>query len=111
MDVRNQTVGDVVVITLEGELDGKSAPVTQQQILPLISEEGKILLDMSGVGYMSSAGLRMLLLFYRQALSKDSKIALVGLSEEIQDTMSATGFLDFFVVSDTVDSGVEVLRQ
>jgi anti-sigma B factor antagonist len=65
---------------------------------------------MQEVAYMSSAGLRMMLLLYRHALGKDSRIALVGLSEEIRDTMSATGFLDFFVVSDTVDSGLALLR-
>ena len=109
MEINNRTMNDVLVVEVAGELDGKTAPAVQQQILPLIPDNGKILLDMSGVGYMSSAGLRMMLLLYRQALSKDSRIALVGLSEEIQDTMAATGFLDFFVVSESVDSGIEVL--
>jgi anti-sigma B factor antagonist len=111
MEIDSRTIDDATVVTVKGELDGKTAPQAQGEIVPLIPEGGKVVLDMAQVGYMSSAGLRMMLLLYRHALSKDSRIALVGLSEEIRDTMSATGFLDFFVVSDTVESGVALLQE
>lgn len=111
MEISSRSADDATVVILQGELDGKTAPAAQQQIVPLIPAQGKIVLDMHQVGYMSSAGLRMMLLLYRQALAKDTKIALAGLSEEIRDTMSATGFLDFFVVSDTVDEGLSLLRE
>jgi anti-sigma B factor antagonist len=111
MEISSRSADDAAVVTLQGELDGKTAPAAQQQIVPLIPTQGKIVLDMQQVGYMSSAGLRMMLLLYRQALARDTKIALAGLSEEIRDTMSATGFLDFFVVSDTVDEGLALLRE
>jgi anti-sigma B factor antagonist len=35
---------------------------------------------------------------------------LVGLSEDIKDTMSVTGFLKFFVTSDTLDSALAALQ-
>ncbi len=111
MEIQSTTIDETIVVTVQGELDGKTAPQAQQEIVPLIPEGGHVVLDMHGVGYMSSAGLRMMLLLYRQALGKNTKIALVGLSEDIRDTMSATGFLDFFVVSDTVESGVSLLRE
>jgi anti-sigma B factor antagonist len=111
MEIRSQIADDATVVVLEGELDGKTAPAAQQQIVALIPDGGRIVLDMHQVGYMSSAGLRMMLLLYRQALAKGTKIALAGLSEDIRDTMSATGFLDFFVVSDTVDGGLALLRE
>jgi anti-sigma B factor antagonist len=110
MDINVRTIEQVTVVEISGELDGKTAPSAQERIVPLIGEEAKILLDMSQVSYMSSAGLRMMLLLYRQAAGKDSQIALVGLSEEIQDTMSATGFLDYFTTGDTVEAGLEALR-
>jgi anti-sigma B factor antagonist len=111
MEISSRSADDATVVILQGELDGKTAPAAQQQIVPLIPAQGRIVLDMHQVGYMSSAGLRMMLLLYRQALAKDTRIALAGLSEEIRDTMSATGFLDFFVVSDNVDEGLTLLRE
>lgn len=90
-------------------MDGKTASQVQQEVLPLIPEGGKMLVDLTQVPYMSSAGLRTLLLIYRQAQGKGSKIALSGLSEDISDTMEATGFLDYFVVTNDVASGLEAL--
>ena len=68
-------------------------------------------MDMTQVQYMSSAGLRMLLSMYRQTQGKEGKLVLVGLSEELQDTMSVTGFLDFFTISETVDAGLTALKS
>ena len=55
--------------------------------------------DVTGVPYMSSAGFRLLLLIYRQVSLRGGKVAIVGLSEEIRDTMAVTGFLDFFTIA------------
>jgi anti-sigma B factor antagonist len=59
---------------------------------------------------MSSAGLRALLSTYRQVTSQQVALVLVGLSEEIKDTMTATGFLNFFTVHDTVEIGLTALK-
>jgi len=59
---------------------------------------------------MSSAGLRMMLLIYRHATASNGKVALVGLSEQISDTMSATGFLTFFVVCSTIEQAREAIK-
>ena len=111
MNVTSTTTDGVTVVTLVGELDGKTAGATQERVLPLIPSDGRLLLDMTGVPYMSSAGLRMLLLLYRQAQGKRSRVALVGLSDEIRDTMSATGFLDYFVTAGNLNEGVVALQS
>jgi anti-sigma B factor antagonist len=100
----------VTVVELVGDIDGSTASGVQSQVLPLAQAGGKMLLDMTQVPYMSSAGLRMLLSVYRQITAKDGQVVLVGLSEEIQDTMSITGFLDFFTARETLDAGLEALK-
>ncbi len=93
-----------------GDIDSGTAPAAQQQVLALVQPECKILLDMSQVGFMSSAGLRMLLFIYRQIMSTGGRIVVVGLSEDIKDTMSLTGFLDFFKLYDTQEAGLAALQ-
>ena len=110
MEVNVKTVDQVTVVEIIGDIDGKTAPQVQEQVLPLVQPEGKILLDMSQVGYMSSAGLRLLLSTHRQVTSNKASIGLAGVTEEIQDTMSATGFLRFFTLYDTVDAGLAALK-
>ncbi len=101
----------MTVVAVAGEIDGGSAPGLQAQILPLLQQDGSLILDLTGVTYMSSAGLRVLLLLYRQAVSRNGRVALAGVAETIQDTMAVTGFLKFFAVADTVDQALTTLRQ
>ncbi len=99
----------VVYVHVVGDIDGSSAPEVQSKVLPLAAPSSKMILDLTQVAYMSSAGLRMLLSVYRQMSNQNGKVVLVGLSEEIKDTMSITGFLDFFQASDTLDGAYEIL--
>jgi anti-sigma B factor antagonist len=96
MDATVNRVDGATVVALSGDIDGSSAPIAQAKILEQIVPGEGLIVDMTGVQYMSSAGLRMLLSAHRGAAAKNAKVILVGLSENLQDTMAATGFLDFF---------------
>lgn len=109
LDINVATVKHARVVTMVGEVDGGTAPEAQEQILALVEPDSKVILDMSGVTYMSSAGLRMLLLAYRAIGGEGGRIALVGLSTDLRDTMSMTGFLDYFECCDTLEAGLSTL--
>jgi anti-sigma B factor antagonist len=109
MKVDVKIVDSVTIVELEGAIDGNTAPVAQEQILPLVRGSCRLLVDMRNVEYMSSSGLRMMLLLYRQVAGVGGRIVLAGLSEEIRDTMSLTGFLDFFATADSVEAGLAAL--
>ncbi len=111
MNIEVKDLDGATLVALNGDVDGSSAPQAQARILPLIGPGCRILLDMSGVSYMSSAGLRMLLSTYRQLAAKDGRMVLAGLSDDIADTMSVTGFLKFFTTSPSVEAGLAALRQ
>ncbi|MBD2195143.1 MULTISPECIES: anti-sigma factor antagonist [Calothrix] len=102
--------GEVTLVELEGEVDGKTAPEVQKQVLPLVQPNSKLLVDLTKVPYMSSAGLRILLSLHRTFSDQKGKFVLVGVAPEIQDTMEITGFLNFFNLRDTVESGLNFLQ-
>ncbi len=107
MEINIKMVQDVVVIEMSGDIDSSSAPAAQQKIMSGgLKPGGKAILEMSQVGYMSSAGLRMLLVIYRQMATGGGSVGIVGLSEDIQDTMSLTGFLGFFKLYQTLDEAL-----
>jgi anti-sigma B factor antagonist len=110
MEIRQRTVDGITIVSIVGEIDGSTAPEVQAQVVPLIAADAKIVLDMTEVAYMSSAGLRMLLVVYRRVAGQGGTVVLTGLSQDLQDTMSLTGFLDFFDHYATVDDGVAALR-
>ena len=109
MIVGIRTKENVVIITIEGSIDSKTAGGLQEQIMEKVSETNNALLDFSQVDFVSSAGLRVLLMVYRQIKSKNGKVMLVGVSDEIKDVMSMTGFINFFRITDTVDSALNLL--
>jgi anti-sigma B factor antagonist len=110
MDVQVKTYGDATIVEAAGDVDGSTAPTLQEQVLAVAQPGCRLLLDLSQVGYMSSAGLRVMLLLHRQVSGK-GKVVLVGLNDEIKSTMSATGFLKFFTTADTLDAGKALLDQ
>jgi anti-sigma B factor antagonist len=110
MEITSKKVADVTVVQLDGELTALTAGDTQGKVLQLVGPGVKMILDMSRVSFMSSAGLRMLLVLYRTISGRGGKILLVGLSEDIRITMSLTGFLDLFRHCDTLEAGLAELK-
>jgi anti-sigma B factor antagonist len=109
MEITKQSINDVTVIAPEGQIDGKTGPLLQAAIKEEIKPEGKILLDFAKVTFMSSAGLRVLLVVHRQAKAQNLKIVLANLSPALMNIMAVTGFLPYFTICSTVDEGVKRL--
>jgi anti-sigma B factor antagonist len=109
MQIAEYTRGPVTIVELVGEFDSLSAPESREELVRLASSGEPVLLDLTKTSYMSSAGLRVLLLIYRQAVGSGTPVALVGIPKLIHDVMAATGFIDFFSVTDTVDDGLDLL--
>jgi anti-sigma B factor antagonist len=110
MELAKYMRGTVTVVELTGELDSTTGPSIREELLQLVAEGSRVLLDLNKVSYMSSAGLRVMLLIYRQAESSGTRVALVGIPVDVRAVMSATGFLRFFTVADSLDQGVEALE-
>jgi anti-sigma B factor antagonist len=103
MEIITLETDGVAVVSITGEIDSRTAPEAQNRMLPFMNTHNHMVLELSGLTFMSSAGLRMMLLLYRQATARAGKVALVGLSQQIKDTMEATGFLGFFLLCSTVE--------
>jgi anti-sigma B factor antagonist len=89
-----------MVLAITGELDARSSAALLEDILPRIAVERTSRLDLSEVSFISSAGLRALLLAYRHAQRRGAAITLTGVQDEVAFVMEATGFLDLFDVED-----------
>ncbi len=92
---------DATVIAISGELDAAASAGLRDRLLSLIPGSSMIRLDLSGLTYISSAGLRTLLLIYRHARSGGSTVKLAGIRDEVRFVMSATGFLSLFEVEES----------
>jgi|SRR2546430_254422 len=109
MELAKYMHGSVTVVELSGELDSASGPYMREHLVALVADGGRVLLDLSKVSYMSSAGLRVMLLMYRQAEQSGTRIALTGIPRDVRGVMTATGFLNFFTVAASLDEGLTAL--
>jgi anti-sigma B factor antagonist len=109
MNLETRQEGGVEIVELEGSIDGKTAPEVREQLRPVLSRAQKLILDLTKVQYLSSAGLRLLLLTYREVTAAHGKVVLLGVSKDIQTVMSHTGFLSFFTLADTREQAVQAL--
>jgi len=107
IDIRED--GGVAFIEPVGDIDGKTAAEFHDAVIELLKPNARTILNLGHVAFMSSAGLRSMLLIYQQAKAKDAKVVLAGVNSDIRRSMSATGFLAFFVVADTVQDAVSRL--
>lgn len=103
MNVSINTQNDILIIIVEGNVDSKTAPELQQKIVEVTHDSKKVIIDMTKVEFVSSAGLRVLLMVYRQIKTNNGIVVLVGVSEEIKEVMSMTGFINFFKIFENID--------
>lgn len=82
-----------LVLALSGRLDTLTSPELELEINALPQEVKALVLDMNGLEYISSAGLRVLLSAQKK-MSKVGKMTLVGVSEAINEVFEITGFSD-----------------
>ncbi|GAB2558091.1 anti-sigma factor antagonist [Spirosoma aerophilum] len=110
MNVTSRTAEAITVIEASGSIDSKTAPEFERIAIAAIQGQKEVIIDLTDVEFLSSAGLRVLLMIYRQVKASSGKVVLVGTSEEIQDIMANTGFLSFFITVDTLDEGIKTLK-
>jgi anti-sigma B factor antagonist len=103
MQMTKRQAGETLILSLSGDLDGRVPPETQREILEAVPAGRRILLDLGGLGVVTSAGLRTMLQIYRRAQTLDAAVAITGLSDQLRNILTATGFLSFFTVGDNVE--------
>jgi anti-sigma B factor antagonist len=111
MEITHESVGSVNVLHLVGHLNDHSAEDAHETIMSVLLTGQPILLNFSEVSEVTDAGLRTMLVIYRQAQAIDCRVSVVGLSSELHSALRATGFLRFFLVADDVAVGLAALQQ
>ena len=94
MDINKINNNDKTTLFLSGRLDSATAPKLHDELLPEFDKTLNIELDFSALAYVSSAGLRVLLMGQKTAKAKGGKLTLTNVSEEIIEVFEMTGFAD-----------------
>ena len=85
------------IIEIVGRLDTITAPALDKTINEDIGDAKNLVLDLKGMEYISSAGLRVLLAAQKK-MQKIGSMKVTGVCEEVMEVFEMTGFADILVI-------------
>jgi anti-sigma B factor antagonist len=97
MVINIEKINDAAAIKLTGRLDTTTAPILEGNINEQLETNANIIIDMAGLEYISSAGLRVLL-GAQKKVNGTGSMKLVNVTEAVMDVLEMTGFADILVI-------------
>lgn len=107
LDISVQSLKRVDLITVSGRVDSSTAPELEETLEDRMNEgRYNLVLEMSGVNYLSSAGLRALVAALRTCKKKGGDVRLANPSERVAEVMALAGLDTLFTMYDDVTIAV-----
>lgn len=100
---------DTAVVKVIGRIDAVTAPEFEKRLAELLAAgEKRLLLNFSGLEYISSAGLRSILVTAKQLKGREGKILFAELRSSVKEVFRISGFGSLFRI---YDSQAEAMAQ
>ncbi len=97
MTVNKTKEGNKLTVAIEGRVDTTTAPVLENELKGAIDGVEALVLNFSGVEYISSAGLRVLL-SVQKIMNRQGEMKVTNVSEDIMEIFEVTGFSDILTI-------------
>ena len=89
--------GETLTFTLEGRLDTTTSPQLEAELKQSVGGVTELIFDFSGVEYICSAGLRVLLAA-QKVMNRQGSMKLTGVNENVLEVFEITGFIDILTL-------------
>ena len=110
--IESTKIGDVAVWAPEGRVDAAAAPNLEQAMMSSIGEgASNVVLDLGRTRYMSSAGLRVVLVVARDLQVRNGRFAVCGLNDEVKELFEVSGFSLIVSILPDRDAAVAAVQQ
>src|SRR5262245_44109478 len=110
MDLHPKRFADVVVLSPAGRVDHGTAERFKDALRPHLEQcatgQQSVVLDLSGVDYISSAGLRVLMLARKQAKTQGGTLVVAGLTPVVKEIFEISRFTVVFEVFGSVRDAI-----
>jgi len=109
MELIEQKIEKCVVVSITGRLDTTNYSLLEKKLTDLIDKrEDKILIECSKMDYVSSSGLRILLMALKKITMVKGKFVLCNLQENIREIFEISGFTNIFEIYPTQEEALKV---
>ena len=108
MNLQVTPSGDVKIVRIDGRVDTINAGELEKPVLEMIDGgTTKIVLDCSGLNYISSSGLRVFLVIQKRLMGTTGYFRLSNLQPSIREIFDISGFSTIFSVYADNDSALK----
>lgn len=97
MTINKETNASTLKLTLTGRLDTTTAPLLEAELKQSVKDTTELIFDFSGVEYISSAGLRVLLAA-QKVMNRQGSMKLIGVNPSVMEVFEITGFTDILTI-------------
>ena len=97
MKIEKNLNGKELIVVLEGRLDTISAPTLEAEMKSSINDIDSLIFDFKGIEYISSAGLRVLLMAQKE-MNKQGDLKVINVNDDIMEIFEVTGFSDILTI-------------
>jgi len=110
MDLQTRTENNAIVITISGRLDTVTAPEYEKKILDLIEGGNNcFVVDFEQLDFISSAGLRVLLLMAKLLKEKNGQVRLANVKGNVYSVFEMSGFTTLFKMENSIAAALATL--
>jgi anti-sigma B factor antagonist len=107
MKVEKSLSSNVTILSVSGRVDSGNAKDFEKAIVPEVGQaDGGIIIDGASLEYISSAGLRVILMAAKSAQQSDTNFAVSALNDEIVELFSITGFDSIISIEATIEAAL-----
>ena len=92
MQISTRTSNDIHIVAITGSLDSTTSPEAQKSLDSVLASAKKVVLDFSGLDYISSAGLRVLLGAAKKLRASGGSLGMFGLNQSVREVFDISGF-------------------
>ena len=111
MEYQTRNEAGIAIVDLNGEIDVSHAPHLRKKFIGLLENDTKqLLINMSEVIYIDSAGLSVLIAAHRKAHDTGGSFGLINPQQPVRQVLNITGMDKVIQIFSTVEEGIEKLR-
>ncbi len=112
MQINRKEQDGIVTLSVSGRLDAVSSVDAEKEFNEVLDAgHDMLLIDLSGLDYISSAGLRVLLVVAKRIQQKGGRVTLAGMVAGVKEVFEISGFSSIFKIFDSIDDANVFMRE
>jgi anti-sigma B factor antagonist len=112
MEMQVSELGDATLVALKGRLDTAGVSAIEVRFVAAIVPKGRnAVVDLDGVEFLASLGIRMLISTARALAGKGAKMALAGGSEAVVEVIESTSLMEIIPLADSPSEALDLIKS